>query len=378
MVLKDPQFARERQLARHASFSLDEPRAAAFLEQCEFVSLGSFCAVSTALQALGLRRHAYPFDWVRCPLDGVAHCLETDFEDFLTFTTSRTDCSHQVFSTARWGGSFWHHDPEAPDTQEGFSRRIERLLGLGEVAASTPRVFVRVVNSTRELDVLPRLQVALQRALPEAKVYVLVLIDLQQSRGPLRLADDHRTLFYRLHESVWEGADAQGRDFMKRSSDAYQEAIAFALHFWAASPEAGSAAVVQDLAELGAALDQFDGGSPACESFWPRRYRGQRVALRRTLAVADGQRKDSRWPSLLAPCPQGFVDVRLPAGIRPGDFLETKAFGRSMKVKIPEGTACVGQLVRLRYADGVVTLCLAAATATVTATASSEDKNCTV
>merc|ERR1719215_1873271 len=104
----------------------EDVQVASFIHGAEFISLGCFCGVALGLQALGLKRLGYPFDLVRCPLDGVVQLLDTDFEDFLTFTGRDASC----FRQARWGGSFWHQDPETPAAREDCVARIERLLAL--------------------------------------------------------------------------------------------------------------------------------------------------------------------------------------------------------------------------------------------------------
>jgi len=62
---QDPFLAPEAQQERQVALGLKETTLAAFIDKTEFVSIGNFCAAANALQALGLRRHAYPFDWVR-------------------------------------------------------------------------------------------------------------------------------------------------------------------------------------------------------------------------------------------------------------------------------------------------------------------------
>ena len=56
-----------------------------FEQDTEFIGLGCSCVMSYGLQALGLKKRTYPFDWLRSPIDGVIHLLQTDSEDFLTF-----------------------------------------------------------------------------------------------------------------------------------------------------------------------------------------------------------------------------------------------------------------------------------------------------
>ena len=82
------------------------------------------------------------------------HCIDMKFEDFLTYSTYQVVDQHVVFGGTRWGGSFWHHNLEAPMTIEDMTRRVRRFLGLGDVPGKVPRVFVRIVNSTRELRTL--------------------------------------------------------------------------------------------------------------------------------------------------------------------------------------------------------------------------------
>lgn len=353
--------------ARRARLGLDEPTLAAFAEQCEFISLGNFCGVARGLQALGLKRRAYPFDWVRSPLWGVMHCLETDFEDFLTFTNVRSDPEHglRIFQASRWGGSFWHHNPSEPNVKASMVRRIERLLGLGgEDQLSRPRVFVRAANSTQELEAAVQLHDRLAKLLPEAGVYLLVLVDFQLGTGPLRLEERERLLFYRLHESSF----AQPWS-MQRVAESYAEAIVAAVRLWIAWPDArAEVPAFQGVAALMEVFDQFDGGNPASDSFWPRRWQGQQISLRGSKA---------RMPGLLAPAPSvqkhapatEVMQVRVPEGVQPGALLHTEVFGRKLRFPVPEG-ASTGQLLQLRLAaGGIVTTAIAAAAATATAAA---------
>jgi len=178
--------------SRRASMGLDMPRVSEFASKCEFISLGNFCGIAQALQAIDVKQRAYPFDWVRSPVDGIIHCFESNFEDFLTFSMVRDDEASklQVFTGSRWGGAFWHHNPLDPKTKADCIRRIERMLALGDVPASKPRFFVRAVNSTSELRSTMKLKETLQRALPNTTIYLLVLIDFQIEAGPLRLEGD--------------------------------------------------------------------------------------------------------------------------------------------------------------------------------------------
>eukprot|EP00928_Gymnodinium_smaydae_P071983 TRINITY_DN5543_c0_g1_i2.p1 TRINITY_DN5543_c0_g1~~TRINITY_DN5543_c0_g1_i2.p1 ORF type:complete len:527 (-),score=67.49 TRINITY_DN5543_c0_g1_i2:377-1957(-) len=271
-----------RQLRRRTALGLEEPDVCAFWSECEFISLGSWCGTARALQGLGVKRYAYPFDWVRSPSDGIVHCLENDFEDFLTFTMAAPEGpggEHTSYKNARWGGSFWHHDVQQPKIADDFSRRVERLLGLGEdVPWTKARIFVRVANSTKELYAAQKLYAALRKALPSAPLYLLIIVELQDWDGPMSLPyDQHETstgglLFYRLQ------GDLFGEHFtMQKVAENYSRAIASVIRIWAGvlCPY-----VAPSLDALVGSCEQMDGGSTAWESYWPRRFFGQRMPLR--------------------------------------------------------------------------------------------------
>ncbi|CAE7685781.1 cyb5r2 [Symbiodinium pilosum] len=136
---------------RRHCLGLDQTAANDFINQHEFISLGCYCATTFGLQLLDLRGPAQPFDWTRTPLDGIVRCLDEGFQNFLTYSAFCDTNQHPVFLGSSWGGSFWHHDLNNPNTHKVFGRRIARFLGLAEVACDRPRVFIRLVNHTGEL-----------------------------------------------------------------------------------------------------------------------------------------------------------------------------------------------------------------------------------
>jgi len=367
-----PWLAETAVAERRSRLGLDEPALATFMDGCEFISLGNFCGIARALQAIGLKKRSYPFDWVRAPLDGIIHCLETDFEDFLTFTTIRTDDAYglKIFQGSRWGGSFWHHDPSAPKVRADMVRRMERFLGFAEVPASKPRIFVRCVNTTRELEAIPQLLQQLVTLFPEAHVRLLVIVDFQLSCGFVKLEEEgftaDRLLFYMVSEHVF----SQLPWSMQRVAEMYAEAVAYAARFWASTavqtPRIKAPApprVAADLAELRAIVDEFHGGSPASESFWPRRLQGQQITLKGTKRMPGllVQQTQTQQPQ------QDVMHVRVPDGVPPGAFMATEAFGTKLKFPVPEG-ATGGQVLQLRLVEGVLSVALVFAAAT-TATA---------
>lgn len=262
--------------ARRHDLGLREPKTAFFVEACEFVSLGCSCFPSMALHDLGLKRYSYPFDWNRSSVDWVMHCLDTRFSDFLSFSFARDEGSRgHLFANTEWGGSFWHHDITQNEVKRDFQRCIDRFLGRREVSANRPRVCVRAVNSTKELDSSLSLLRSLERAMPEAPIFLLVIIDNQAEAGPLRLTGSAgaNLMFYRTSEDVFSDWTTE------KNSEAYAAAIAFALRVWAGA-ETGEAQVkeVQCLADLSSHVTEFHGGDPATELFWPRQLNEEPLA----------------------------------------------------------------------------------------------------
>jgi len=253
--------------------SLEGTEVTTFMLSSEFISLGCYYPVSRSLQALGLKEYAYPFDWNRSPAKGIVHLLEMGFQDFLSYNFTRETGPRgrgRCFGDSRWGGSFWHHDITKPKVKADFARRVDRFLGNGEVPTTTPRVFVRAVNSTYELHATLRLRRALQRAFPETKIYILLLVDLQSTSGLVRLAGGaHDLLFFRVHEDVQMTA---GKPWtLERQCEAYAEGIAAAVRYWAGSKQQPHVEEANGLQQLIMMCDPFDGGNTSTDLFCPRR-----------------------------------------------------------------------------------------------------------
>jgi len=270
---------------RRASLGLTWPQPAEFIERCEFISLGCYCGPSRSLQALDVKKYSYPFDWIRSPATGIMHVLDTRFQDFLTYTkTQDQGAVGHLYGNTHWGGSFWHHDPQKDKTKEEFKRRAERLLGLGEVPITKPRVFCWAVNSTRELDDALRLHEKLRNALQnQCQVYLCVLVDLQPQVGPIRVQGRPDVLFCRVSETLF--ADEGAHWSMEKECEAYAEAIAFAIRTWCGDTRTTAyVKEVPTLRDVSSQMQPFDGGSPALELFFPRRFHGQPISIRRPVS----------------------------------------------------------------------------------------------
>lgn len=311
---------------RRSALKLCGPRVSEFMEKCEFISLGCYCAPSYAMQLLNLRKNSYPFDWTRSSLEGILHCMENRFEDFLTYSTYNMVDQHVVFGGTRWGGSFWHHNLEAPMTVEDMTRRIHRFLGTGDVSPKVPRVFVRIVNSTREIGQAIRLRESLKQHFPEAQdIYLLLLVELQMERGPIAVTapEGQGIFFFCFTEEEFRQQPAPNHHPLSVSGARCAEALATAVKWWAGEVLEGQVRSVDSLAELSKCIYQFDGGDPARELFVPRRFWGQQL---NTFGGAMMERLLSLTQQ------QAFV---LPIGVDASKPFPVQCFGRYLQVQLP-------------------------------------------
>lgn len=342
----DPAAAQTMIAARRSALGISGDGATKVLEGVEFVSLGCFCACSNALQLLGVRRHSYPFDWVRSSLDGIVHCIDSGFEDFLTYSTYSMQGAYVVFGGTRWGGSFWHHNVEVPATSAEMTRRAQRFFGRGEVQPGQPRLFVRVVNSTRELEDASRLRAALARALPEAMVFLLLVVDLQSRAGPMavRGPEGHGIFFYTVSETETLGSLSGGPTSYQQCSETYARAVAYVVKHLAGESIPGEMRTFENLRQLGAACDQFDGGDPGRELFTPRKFYGQMLGA--GAGFFEALFAKTRMQSIV-----------LQAGTNPINPLHAECFGKRLMVTMPPD-ARAGQVLQIYLIDGALSASL--------------------
>jgi len=158
--------------------------------------------------------------------------------------------------------------------QEEFSRRIDRFYGRRkEVPPSKPRVFVRAANSTQELGASVKLLQALRESLPKTKVFLLVIIDLQKSPGPVLV--NHPScegLIYKVGENQFTGpsSNLEGDDCVKKFAVAYAGALAHAIRIWAGEEAAMSSVKYEThVHRLEASCQPFEGGDPSDTIYQP-------------------------------------------------------------------------------------------------------------
>lgn len=254
---------------RRDTLGITGVKEARFVENCEFISLGCYCAVTRALQALGLKKYTYPFDWTRSPASGIVHCLENSFSDFLTHELYEDHGSTgKCFGKTKWGGSFWHHDPTDAKTKSDMNRRIRRLLGKEEVPRTTPRVFVRAVNDSSEVHGCLSLFEALKQALPESKVYLLLLVDYQRASEMLCIEGvKDSVIVCMVDKSLF--ADNGAAWTMQKQAEAYALALASAIRFWAGDTKVEPGEMVS-VTDVTSTVVPFDAGDAAYELFFPK------------------------------------------------------------------------------------------------------------
>lgn len=137
-----------------------------------FVSLGRDCETGFVLRDLGLRNHAYPFDWIITPnFEAICLLIEDKFQHFLTLDYLKLD-GRRIVNTY-YDIAFYHDFPRQgvtpdlhtefqdssklivenyvdylDDVTKKYTRRIERLVQLFD--GSSKVVLVRThINPTQ-------------------------------------------------------------------------------------------------------------------------------------------------------------------------------------------------------------------------------------
>jgi hypothetical protein len=121
----------------------------------EFISIGPYCDSADILKEFGLRKKAYPFDYVFSSLEMISHAINDGFNIFLDkqyYTHSKNVTQHSYYSTfidteilrrhhiahglpkiakdLKNREFFLHHNLFNNDVYSSFIRRCNRLLSL--------------------------------------------------------------------------------------------------------------------------------------------------------------------------------------------------------------------------------------------------------
>lgn len=276
-VRGDPLFHPMKQYERRTWLGLESPNMRQLLGKTKFVSLGSYCGVAQALQILGLRGAAGPFDWMRSRCEGVTQLLASNFKDFLTMEPPFIQqCGSHVFPMA-WGGSYWHHNIADKEVQQTMERRKERFLSMSDENI----VFIRSVNCTDELRAIPNLIQALKARFPRSHVRLLVLLDYQDGMNESIMHELGKDVIFSLVSSrVWdtplpmpEWDPSYMRKRMELESYAYAGSIARALWIWSGNAVRGlgSFSLWPNLESYRKWVAPFTGPDPKVDGFRGRR-----------------------------------------------------------------------------------------------------------
>lgn len=247
---------------------LQDPNIERWASNVEFISLGCYCGPAKALQMLGLRKRAYPLDFMRSDVFGVLKLLKAKFKNFLDWKGEPKPgvVPNEMTYSTTWGGSFWHHDISDPKVRADFQRRVDRLMGEDpKVPLGKPRFFVHAVNGSAGVAHVHELHAELLKLLPGTPVYLLTLIDNQPEE---ELDELHHTyhphvLFFKSPSSIWRSSSFTGLDSL---AEMYTHGIARAMSIWTRH-EDRKERILEDLRALGNSVAPFYANSPATHLF---------------------------------------------------------------------------------------------------------------
>jgi hypothetical protein len=187
------------------------------------------------------------------------------------------------YGGSKWGGSFWHHNPHDETIKEIFARRTARIMSKdGAVSADTPRVFLHSCNASSDVLLAPKLYSALQKMLPDAKIYLLIFIDNQDLQGPQRLVGDQcgngNVIFYRLGAEIFANTGKLWTE--QKHSEMYAQGTAAAVRAWSGTgTDLEKIPAVSDLASFESQLCQYNGGDPSKDLYWPARKQTTNLSI---------------------------------------------------------------------------------------------------
>lgn len=266
----DPKLSKNAIGSRWQQLGLShDPSIREWADSVEWASLGCFCGPARALQMLGLRKKAYPLDFMRSDVFGVIHLLKNRFQDFFETRGSPVPgvVQGEYTISTEWGGSFWHHDIRDAKVRQSMQRRVDRLLGEDpEVPLGKPRAFVITLNGSAGVAHAHELHSALQEVYGKKnKVYLLTIIDNQdhEELDKLFYTKHKHVLFFKAPSYIWTNAGFEGLDTL---AEAYTHGIARAIAIWT-KHEDGATVIVPNLHELGDSVLPFYANSPATHLF---------------------------------------------------------------------------------------------------------------
>lgn len=186
-------------------------------EYDEAVSLGSMCQVAHQLQANGIRHHAYPFDWIITPADGLIRFITHKGEGFLelenlAFGELWANTNFIVTIDTVYGFKILHdfyvpfEESYAP-VKEKYDRRKERFFKL--LKSNKKVLFIRTYLSREQAELLDH---ALRKFYPKLSYTILALNETEENWGLERVKN------FQLHQipNVWSGDPARWKEILSQ------------------------------------------------------------------------------------------------------------------------------------------------------------------
>jgi hypothetical protein len=194
--------------------------------QILFVSLGSSCTVALQLRHWGLRKAAFPFDWL-LTVDGdrFVELIERNFQDFLNETylikhphhRAKNFLVHSYYHIEfrhDWSHGFWNPDkyPKALEQLKSkYTRRIERFRALNDFPGKVFFIRIACAGAFAPKTYWPNakalkidhasalaLQSALKKRFPQLD-FTLVIINHNGDEEEMEIVDD--IFFFNLSKS---------------------------------------------------------------------------------------------------------------------------------------------------------------------------------
>ncbi len=146
-----------------------------------FISLGGACQPAIHLRQNGLRKNAYPFDWINTSAKSLCLLLENDFQNFFDkehiAEANIPYSGGKCYMNKRYNILFFHEFKDENDfknnfekVKEKYERRIKRFYEA--LHSGQPIFFIRHIMTRIETDELNNL---IQNKFPNLKYNLLVI-----------------------------------------------------------------------------------------------------------------------------------------------------------------------------------------------------------
>lgn len=165
----------------------------------EYISLGSDCSVAYQLQKLGVRKCAYPFDWIRAPnINNITNIINSSFDGYVTSVTKINESSkfqliddnfnceansnnnnNTIVMRNKYGIIFYHDfgiDYDIDNISKKYDRRTNRFIEL--IMSDKKLCFIRYekkYNNVKHEEILYFID-TIKKINQNAKIYVIIIV----------------------------------------------------------------------------------------------------------------------------------------------------------------------------------------------------------